>query len=99
MTVFSYHFAKTGIHGTLRALYRPPTAPQIPGLRHAECLALMRLGAPILSPARMQLRHLTMFAAWDSAAALDDFLAGPPLGRALASGWHVRLEFMRRWGY
>ncbi len=99
MTVFSYHFARTGIAGTLRALYRPPTGRQVPGLQHAECLALMRLGAPILSPARMQLRHLTMFAAWESQAALDDFLAGSPLGRALAAGWHVRLEFQRRWGF
>ncbi len=60
---------------------------------------MMTLGAPILSPARMQLRHLTMFAAWESDAAIDDFLSGTPLGRELASGWHVRMAFQRRWGY
>lgn len=59
----------------------------------------MTLGAPILSPARMQLRHLTMFAAWESEAAVDDFLANTRLGRALAGGWHVRMTFLRRWGY
>jgi hypothetical protein len=59
----------------------------------------MTLGAPILSPARMQLRHLAMFAAWESEAAIDEFLAGPGLGRALAAGWHVRLAFQRRWGH
>jgi hypothetical protein len=59
----------------------------------------MTLGAPILSPARMQLRHLAMFAQWESHAAIDDFLAGTPLGRVLATGWHVRMAFQRRWGY
>jgi hypothetical protein len=58
----------------------------------------MTLGAPILSPARMQLRHLTMFAAWESHVAIDEFLAGTRLGRALATGWHVRMAFQRRWG-
>lgn len=97
MTVFTFHFAKTEIGTTLRALYRPPTAH--PGLKHAECLTRMTLGAPILSPARMQLRQLTMFAAWESQGAIDDFLASNWLGRALAPGWHVRMTFQRRWGY
>lgn len=59
----------------------------------------MTLGAPILSPARMQLRHLTMFAAWESNSAIDDFLESTLLGRALATGWHVRMVFLRRWGH
>lgn len=59
---------------------------------------MMRLGAPTFSPARMQLRRLAMFAEWDDEAALDRFLAGHDLGRRLAEGWHVRLEFLRRWG-
>jgi len=59
----------------------------------------MTLGAPILSPARMQLQHLTMFAEWESEAAIDEFLANTRLGRALAAGWHVRMAFLRRWGY
>src|SRR3982750_1319523 len=99
MTVFTFHFAKTKIGTTLGALYRPPTRAQVPGLVHAECMTKMTLGAPILSPARMQLRHLTMFVAWESHAAIDDFLAGTRLGRALATGWHVRMAFQRRWGY
>jgi hypothetical protein len=59
----------------------------------------MTLGAPILSPARMQLRHLAMFAAWESRDAIDGFLAGTKLGRAFAAGWHVRMAFQRRWGH
>jgi hypothetical protein len=98
MTVFTFHFAETTLGTTVRALLRPPTRPAVPGLNHAECMTSMTLGAPILSPARMQLRQLVMFAAWESDAAIDDFLARTPLGRALAAGWHVRLAFLRRWG-
>jgi hypothetical protein len=99
MTVFTFHIAKTTIGTTVRALNRPPTKQQVPGLIHAECMTRMTLGAPILSPARMQFRHLTMFAAWESQVAIEEFLAGTRLGRALATGWHVRMEFLRRWGY
>lgn len=59
----------------------------------------MTLGVPILSPTRMQLRHLTMFAVWESHAAIDEFLGSTWLGRELATGWHVRMAFQRRWGY
>ncbi len=99
MTVFTFHLAKTKIGTTLRSLCRPPTGQQVPGLNHAECMTRMTLGAPILSPARMQLRHLTMFAAWDSHTAIDEFLANTSLGRALAAGWHVRMMLQRRWGH
>lgn len=99
MTVFTFHFGKTTIGTAVKALYRPPTGQDVPGLNHAECMTQMTLGAPILSPARMQLRHLTMFAAWESHGAIDEFLAGTSLGRALATGWHVRMAFQRRWGY
>jgi hypothetical protein len=99
MTVFTFHFAETPVDTAVRALCLPPAGRQVPGLVHAECMTPMTLGAPILSPARMQLRHLTMFAAWESQAAIDDFLAGTGLGRALAAGWHVRMAFKRRWGH
>jgi len=99
MTVFTFHHAKTGMGTTVKALCRPPTEQDVPGLLHAECMTRMKLGAPILSPERMQLRHLTMFAAWESHGAIDEFLAGTWLGRALATGWHVRMAFLRRWGY
>lgn len=99
MTLFTFHFAKTDIVTTIRALLRPPTGREVPGLRHAECMTRMTLGAPILSPARTQLRHLVMFAAWESQAAIDDFLANTPLGREFAAGWHVCMTFQRRWGH
>ncbi|WP_269543068.1 hypothetical protein [Cerasicoccus fimbriatus] len=46
----------------------------------------------------MQLRNLAFFAYWDDERALDAFMADSKLGRVLADGWHVRLEFLRRWG-
>jgi hypothetical protein len=98
MRIFSFHLTETTPMTTLRALYRPPTPKKIAGLRHAECLAAMTLGAPILSASRMQLRNLAVFASWQSEEALNAFLADSKLGRILANGWHTRLEFLRRWG-
>jgi len=59
----------------------------------------MELGAPVVSSSRMQLRHFAMFASWESEDAIDNFLVGSDLGDELAQGWHVRLEFLRRWGH
>ena len=97
--LFTFHYARTSLPTALGALWRAPTSATVPGLKHAECLTAMTLGASIVSPARMQVRNLCLFAAWDSPAAIDDFLANTKLGRALAGGWHVRMEFQRRWGH
>jgi len=58
----------------------------------------MTLGSPILSPARMRIRHLAVFAWWESEPAIDAFMKDAELGRTLSRGWHVRLGFLRRWG-
>lgn len=101
MTVHTLHLAQLPPTVTARALMRPPTPGTdpgtVPGLDHAECLALMRLGAPTLSPDRLQLRRMAMFAQWRDENAVDRFLTEHTLGRHLATGWHVRLEFLRRW--
>ena len=99
MTLFTFHFTKMKIAPAVKTLLRPPTREHISGLIHAECMWKMTLGAPILSPARMQLRHITMFAAWESQAAIDNFLDSTQIGREFATGWHVRLAFLRRWGH
>ena len=57
----------------------------------------MRLGAPTLSPDRMQLRRMAVFAQWRDEVSLERFLGEDALGRHLAGGWHVRLQFLRRW--
>lgn len=95
MSVHSFHLAAMPLHTAAGALLRPPSAP---GLRHIEVLAGMELGAPVVSPSRMQIRRLAVFAEWADEAALEEYLAQRPFGRRLAAGWHVRLEFLRRWG-
>lgn len=93
--MYSFHLARVPLFRALGALLR---APKVAGLRHAEVLAGMKLGAAVVSPRRMQLRRIAMFAEWEDEAALEDFLVQHPLGQTLNEGWHVRLEFLRRWG-
>lgn len=94
----SFHLARVPARTGALALARPLTPARVPGLRHAESLAAMRLGAPVVSPSRMQVHTLVVFAAWEDEAALEDFLERDPLGRSLGAGWHLRLDFLRRWG-
>jgi hypothetical protein len=99
MTVFSFHLADCGAAQTLWALARPPTSKNTPGLVHAECLVPMTLGLPVALPTRYRPHQIAVFAAWQSETAIDRFLHSNGLGRALSQGWHVRMEFLRRWGY
>lgn len=93
--VFTFHLVEMPVTVTVPLLRRPPRPDQVAGLHYAECLSLMRLGAPTVSPDRLQLRRLAMFARWDDEGAIDDFLAGS--GARFGSGWHVRMTFLRRW--
>jgi len=96
--IFTFGIAAAPVSTTLAALTRPPNRRTVPGLVHAEILMPMALGSSVFSPKRMQLNRLTMFAAWDSEQAIDDFLASAKLGKVLAAGWHMRMRFLRRWG-
>ena len=98
MSICSFHLARVPVSTTIGALLRPPSAASVAGLVHAECMTRMTLGALVVSPSRLQPRHLAMFASWKDEGSLDAFLAGTSLGGRLASGWHVRLEFLRQWG-
>ena len=99
MRIHSYHLAGVGLATTVKAFGRPLTPVNTAGLRHAECMAAMTLGAPVFSQERIRLNQLAVFASWESESALDAFLAKTELGRILSTGWHVRLEFLRRWGH
>ena len=59
----------------------------------------MQLGASLFSPSRWHVHRLAVFAQWDDDAAIDDFLDSTSLGRTLSAGWHVRMNFLRRWGH
>lgn len=98
MSIFSFHLARAPVLTTARALLRPPVPLGVDGLRRMECMAVMGLGSPILSSARFQLRNLAVFASWNDECALDRFVMETHLGSTLAAGWHVRMEFLRRWG-
>lgn len=99
MNIFSFHLAECGVAETFRALTRPPTSQTAPGLVHIECMVPMTLGRPVALPTRYHPRQIAVFAAWQGEDAIDDFLQTCRLGRALAMGWHVRMEFVRRWGH
>jgi hypothetical protein len=96
--IHSFHMAEIPARASAAALVRPPTRSSVSGLQHAETLAMMTFGTPILSPQRLQLRNFLMFAQWDDESALERFLAEESLGRRLASGWHVRMTYLRRFG-
>lgn len=98
MNVFSFHLAACGIATTLRAVALPPTSRTVPGLVHAECLVPMTLGQPVALPSRYRPHQIAVFAAWQGEAAIEEFFHSCSLGHALAAGWHVRMEFVRRWG-
>lgn len=99
MNVFSFHLAQCGMAETMLALARPPRSTSTPGLVHAECMVPMTLGRPVALPWRYRPHQIAVFAAWQSEAAIDAFLQASRLGRSLAAGWHVRMEFVRRWGH
>jgi hypothetical protein len=61
-------------------------------------MTAMTLGSAILSPSRMLLGQLVVFAQWESEDAIDHFLAKDKLGAILRGGWHIHLLFMRQWG-
>lgn len=59
----------------------------------------MTLGEPVALPSRYRPRQIAMFAAWQDVDAIDEFLRAHRLGPTFAKGWHVRMEFLRRWGH
>ena len=97
--IFSFNLLKTPALTHLRHLtLKNDSSHTFPGLTYAESMLVMELGSPVFSPKRFQLGKLAMFAAWEDEDALDDYLATDPLGTKLADGWHVRMNFARRWG-
>jgi hypothetical protein len=63
-----------------------------------EIVVPMTLGRRVTQPSRYHPRQVAAFVAWEDEAALDEFLSRDRCGIALAQGWHVRMEFVRKWG-
>ena len=61
-------------------------------------MSVMTLGSPILSPSRLLIRQVAIFAQWENEKALEDYLEKDKFGKILVKGWHTRLVFMRKWG-
>jgi hypothetical protein len=98
MSVFSYHLVKISLFSSLKLLFFSRDMKNINGLIHSERMSSMTLGSPIFSPSRMLIRKVAFFAQWENEKALDNFFTNHNFGRQLAKGWHVRLEFVRKWG-
>ena len=98
MSVFSFHLVECGAVSSFRALRQPPRTDNTLRLLHVDCLVPMTLGRPVFLPWRYHPGQLAVFARWRSESAIDDFFAECKLGAMLAGGWHVRMEFLRRWG-
>lgn len=65
MTFFSYHLVRVSFITSLRLLFFPPKAKNIPGLVHADTMHSMILGSPVISPARFLVRQLVVFTQWE----------------------------------
>lgn len=98
MSIFSYHLVKLPLITALKIMCSPIKPNQIDGLIHAETMSAMILGSPIFSKSRIFNREIVVFAQWKNENVLDDFLRSNPIGRQIATGWHIRLEFLRQWG-
>lgn len=98
MTIFSYHLIKLPFLQAIKGIFSNPIVNTTKGLIHSEFMTAMTLGSPILSPSRLLIRQIAVFAQWENEAALDEYLKKDNFGRTLVKGWHVRLEFIRQWG-
>jgi hypothetical protein len=94
--IASVHLADLSAASGLRLLAAQPKPARTVGLREAHVLLAAPLGPSVVP--RPDPRRVGLVAFWDDDAALDEFEAGHPLARDLASGWHVRLRPLRAAG-
>lgn len=99
MSVFTVHLVKTNVVTSLKMLWNPFRPGRVGGLIHAENMVSMTLGSHVLSPKRILLRKLVVFAQWENEVSIDNFLINNKMGKKLAKGWHIRLAFLRQWGH
>lgn len=98
MSVFSYHLVKLSLISALRTILFPIQPKNVSGLVYAETMSAMVLGSSIFSKSRFFNREIVVFAQWDNENYLNEFLESNSIGKQIAKGWHIRLEFLRQWG-
>lgn len=98
MSIFSYHLVRLSFISALRTMLFPIQSKNINGLIHAETMSVMILGSSIFSKSRFFNREIVVFAQWKNEYYLNDFLQSNSIGKHIAKGWHIRLEFLRQWG-
>ena len=98
MVIFSYHLVRIPFVLAIKGMFSSPIKKKTNGLIHAEYMTAMTLGSPILSPSRILIKQVAIFAQWESEEALENYLANEKFGKILTKGWHVRLAFVREWG-
>lgn len=98
MSIFTYHLVKVSVFTSLKMILFSPKSKNIDGLVHIEYMNSMTLGASILSPSRILIRQIAVFAQWENENAIDEFLKSNTFGKVLAKGWYIRLLLTRPWG-
>ncbi|EIJ38010.1 hypothetical protein JoomaDRAFT_0988 [Galbibacter orientalis DSM 19592] len=98
MTIFSYHLIELPFLMAIKGMFSNPISKKTKGLIHSENMTVMTLGSPILSPSRILIGQVAIFAQWENEIALDEYLEKTNFGRRLVKGWYVRLAFIRQWG-
>jgi hypothetical protein len=92
----SVHIADIKRGEALKLFAKGPKRIASPGLRHANLGLAAPLGAG-LRP-KPDFGRVALVAMWDDDQAIDRFLADAPIARALAGGWHARLQPLRAHG-
>ncbi len=92
----SVHVADLGLRSLLQAARRRPKSGKVPGLLDAHLAAAAPLRTSALPG--ISLGRLALVSMWEDDAAIDAFEAEHPVALAMADGWRVRLEPLRRFG-
>lgn len=98
MSIFSYHLIELPFPKAFSMMISPLKADKTAGLIYAETMSAMKLGSPVFSASRFFSREICVFAQWENENALNQFLADTQFGKILSQGWHVRMNFIRKWG-
>lgn len=98
MRIFSYHIVALPFFYALKVLLFPLKPDKNLGLLYVETMSMMNLGSPIYAWSRIFNNKIIVFAQWENECCLEDFLSGSKLGKRIDKGWHIRLQFLRKWG-